>query len=979
MRLGVLGPLLIRHEDSVIAVPATRQRTVLAVLLVNANRVVSADELADIAWDGAPPDAARVTVRGYIRRLRLLLGPAVGSRIATRSLGYVAEFEAAELDVLRFAELCRDGHAALQAGSWTQCSDALGEALGLWRDVPLSDVPCQRLQREVVPRLDQMRLHAAERRAEAELHLGHHDLLVPELQNLVAEQPLREHFHAQLMIALARCGRRAEALAAYQQVRRILVDELGIEPGPELRGIHQRILASDAAEMTKGDAAEMTKGADAIQPGEVPGMNATGALAGFARALAAEGPVRALGPAGPAPAGPAQLPADIADFTGREAQASYLSNALTRHEAADGPGTVRIVVIVGAAGLGKTTLAVHAAHRVRDLFPDGQLWVQLSGASGRPAVRSEVLARLLRDLGVDGDKVPAGEEERAALYRTRLAGRRVLILLDDAKDAAQVRPLLPGSASCAVVVTTRNRTPFLVSTRFVDLGMLPGPEALELFSRIVGDARPAAEPEATAHILRACAGLPLTIRICAARLATRPQWRIATMAARLRDERRRLDELQVGDLEVRASFQVSYDSLSGGRWKTDPARAFRLLGLWPGQRISLPAAAALTGEREADVAAALEALVDVNLLESPEPDWYQLHDLLRLFATERVQAEEAKEARLGAVTRLLQWYLATAAAAADVLAPYRYRIPSEALSAPGPPLGSAQDALAWYDHEHANVIAAIQQAAAAGLHDVAWRLPTALFPFFGRRHNWAYCITAHRIAVNSAHVSGSRLGRAWALHNLGWGLAELGGTEAFSCLQEASAIRQEMKDLGGEAQAAISLAGAHSMIHGPQAAYEHSLRYLELLRKAGNPALLGIGLNNHGQHCRELGKVDEAIECIQEALGIWRAIGGGNGHGQVLENLGRIHLESGRLPEAVASLSEAHRLCLAQGDLRGQAVALKYLGEAQRGAGRADQARESLEAALAVFKDLKATAEVEDIQPVLAELAQPADPAIRLR
>jgi hypothetical protein len=368
---------------------------------------------------------------------------------------------------------------------------------------------------------------------------------------------------------------------------------------------------------------------------------------------------------------------------------------------------------------------------------------------------------------VEGDKVPAGEEERAALYRTRLTGRKVLIMLDDAQDAAQVRPLLPGSSSCAVVVTTRSRTPHLLSTEFVDLGTLPDPESLELFSRIAGAARTAAEPEGTAEILRACAGLPLAVRICAARLATRPRWRVATLAARLRDERRRLDELQVGDLEVRASFQVSYDSLSSDRHQANPARVFRLLGLWQGARISPRAAAALTAERAEDVTIALETLVDANLLESPEPDWYQLHDLLRLFAMERARAEETQEARLGAVARLLAWYTATAAAAADILSPYRYHIPGEEPSAAWQQPGSPQEALAWYDHEQANLMTAIRQAAAAGLHDAAWRLSTALFTFFSRRHNWADCVTAQRIALDSARAAGSRPGEAWALDYLG--------------------------------------------------------------------------------------------------------------------------------------------------------------------------------------------------------------------
>src|SRR6185437_4387834 len=785
MRFSLLGPLVVAASgEGQTGLVGPRLRVLLAALLLHANIPVPADDLVEMVWDGSPPSGAVVTLRSYVRRLRSKVD-AGAARITLTDPGYAIRVEQAELDVLEFEALCRDSRAALRAGDWADAAAAAAGALGLWRAAPLLDVPSEVLRGEFVPRLERLRLQVLEDRFDAGMRLGHHQELIPTLVDATARYPLQERFHAQLMLALASTGRRAQALRAYQQARRVLVDELGVEPGSELRGIHRQILSGDAEAIPRrvGD----------TRPGEVPSPAAPDAVAAFAGAQA---PM-------PASAAPAQLPADIADFTGRQGQAAALHRALTSHDVASGPGTVRVAVVAGAAGVGKTALAVHVAHEVRDLFPDGQMFVPLSGASGQPAEPGGVLARLLRDLGVDDAKIPADEGERAALYRTWLAGRRVLILLDDAKDAAQVRPLLPGSASCGVLVTTRNRTPFLVSTGFVDPGILPGPEALELFSRIAGDARPAAEPEATAEILRACAGLPLAVRICAARLAMRPQWRIATMAARLRDEQRRLDELQIGDLEIRASFRMSYDSLRAGRHQADPGRAFRLLGLWPGQRISLAAAATLTGEPEEDLAGALEVLVDANLLESPEPDWYQLHDLLRLFAAERAQAEETQENRLGPVTRLVEWYLAMASAAADLLSPHRYRLPGDDPPPAGlPPRGllpgSAQDALAWYDREHPNLFAAIGLAAAAGLHEVAWRLPTALFEFFGRRHNWAGCITAHRIAVTSARRSGSRLGEAWALHNLGWALASIGDAEALGCLREAIAIRGELGDLDGE-------------------------------------------------------------------------------------------------------------------------------------------------------------------------------------
>jgi DNA-binding SARP family transcriptional activator len=951
LRFSLLGPLAVADGAGArVAVAGPRLRVLLAALLLHANMPVPADALAEMVWDGSPPPEAVSTLRSYVRRLRRLVDPEA-DRIMASDHGYVLRAGQAELDVLEFEGLCRDTRAALRAGEWADASAGAARALGLWRAAPLLDVPGEILRGEFVPRLERLRLQVLEDRFDAGLLLGQHRELVPGLLDVTARYPLHERFHGQLMLALAGTGRRAEALGAYQRARGALVDELGVEPGRELRGIHLQVLAGDA------------DGSDGAAPGVDEGLVTAGAPAGVAGVPAdAAGPSAVRG-------SPAQLPADIPDFTGRGTQVAYLHGKLAVAGTA-GPGTVQVVVIAGAAGLGKTALAVHVAHQVRGLFAGGQLYTCLSGASARPAAPGEVLARFLRDLGVDGGQIPAGEEERAVLYRTRLAGRQVLIVLDDASDAAQVRPLLPGSASCAVLVTTRNTTPNLLGTGLTDLGTLPDSEALELFSAIAGDARPAAEPQAVAEVLAACAGLPLAIRICAARLAARPRWPIAAMAARLRDERRRLDELQIGDLEVRASFQVSYGSLRAGRHRVDPARVFRLLGTWDGQRIRLPAAAALTGEREEDLAGVLEALVDVNLLESPEPDWYQLHDLLHLFAAERAQAEESGQARLEAVTRLLQWYLATATAASDLLSPYRYRSPDDDPPPPGPLPGSAQDALAWYDREHVNLIAAIRQAQASGLHDLAWRLPIALFEMSGRRHNWADCVTTHRIAVDSARITGSRLGEAWALHNLGWGLAMLGDAAAFGYLEKSSAIRQELGDLDGQAQATIALAETHLRIHGVQTAYDYSLRTLQLLRETEDyPATLAAGLNNHGANCMFLGKYDEATKCLQEALAILTTLQASHGLGHVLMNLGCIHLQSGRFTEAITTMSEAHRLLLAQGHLLGQAQALRYLGQAQRGAGQPDQARKSLEAALSLFQSLQAPAEAEAVRSALAALA----------
>ncbi len=826
----------------------------------------------------------------------------------------------------------------------------------------------------------------------------------------MAENRIREGLWLLLMRAMDEAGRHAEALETYTQARQAISEELGVDPGPELQQLYAELLAADAASASssapprkrsrrRGPAAEADRsteepvqaGAPGTGPGrneaatdetdadiplgEVPGTISIGTFAELASASAATASAPSMaaeGLVGPSMPRPAQLPADIGDFTGREVHVRHLCDMLAHEESASSsPGAVRIAVVAGTAGLGKTTLAVHAAHQVSAVFQDGQLYVDLSGASSQPLAPGEVLARFLRDLGVEGDKVPAGDDERAALYRTRLTGRRVLIVLDNARDAAQVRPLLPGSASCAVLVTTRRRPTDLASTRFVDLNVLEDDEALALFSRVVSDERPVAEPDATAEVLLACAGLPLAIRICAARLAARRHWKIATMANRLRDEHRRLDEMKTGDLAVRASFQVSYDSLQTADYGTDPARVFRLLGLWQGPSISLPAVGALLGEAEDDVAEALEALVDANLLESPAPDWYRFHDLLRFYATERAQEEESEADRAEALGRLLRWYVCTADVAAQVVAPHRYRVPLAEDQDTSPlALASVQDALDWYEHERDNVLAATRQAATAGLHDLAWRLPTALFPIFNRRDNWADCITAHRVAARSAHLAGHPLGEAWALNNLGQALARVRDKDALGHLEQALVIRREMHDHVGEAQTALSLADAYHKLQGPQTALEHMMRHLDLIREY--TSLYGMALNNLGEFCQELGRLEEAADYFEQARAHFASVGPAYGEGHALHNLGHVYLDLGRPADALDSSRRALDIHKSTGDLLGQGLALKFLGEAQMALGQAAAARESWTAALTTFVQLGEDAEAAEIQAALASLATQA-------
>jgi DNA-binding SARP family transcriptional activator/Tfp pilus assembly protein PilF len=1037
MRFRILGHLEVQTPDGWTAISAPKWRSLLACLLVRPGQLVPTESLIFELWGDNPPSTANNMVSIYVHRLRKeVIGDADGQTLVHRAPGYLLRVAPGDLDSQVFESLVAEGRSALAAAQPDRAAELLAEALGLWRGPLLADVPPSPLLAAHANRAAERWLDTTELRIEADLACGRAAQVVGELRGLVAEHPLRERFWALLMRALEEAGRRAEAFEAYAQARQVISGELGVEPGSELRRLYAELLAADAssAAMSGSSAPPRTRprrtpdtpagpgrpgaageaagraadqgataavgaaasssqaveagpgdnavdGADAVRPrADSPGSIAIGTIVDpgpvdavpTATVVAAGAVAAAPGTAPPIPR-PAQLPADIGDFTGRETPVAQLCALLLGTDATSSPGAVRIAVVNGAGGLGKTTLAVHAAHQVRAQFPDGQLYVDLLGASGQPAVPGEVLARFLRDLGLEGDKVPARDDERGALYRTRLTGRRVLILLDNAKDAAQVRPLLPGSSSCTVLVTTRNRTPDLVSTRFVDLNVLEDTEALALFSRIAGEERSAAEPDATAEVLVACAGLPLAIRICAARLAARRQWRIATLADRLRNEHRRLDELSIGDLAVRASFQVSYDSLRSPARGVDPARVFRLLGLWQGAWISLTAAAVLVGAADDDAEDALETLVDANLLESPTPGWYRFHDLLRMYATERAEAEEAQAAREEAVRRLLWWYLDTAEAAADTVSPFRYRVAREPVTADFPPLdfGSVDEALAWCDDERANFAAATRQAAATGLLDIACRLPPTLSPLFTRRSNWADCVTLNRIAVDGARKVGDRLGEAWALNQLGFALARLRDPEAFDRLEQALAIRQEFGDTQGEAQTALALGEGYLNIHGPgEDALRYNRRAASVLEPMGATSLRSVALNNLGEVLFRLGDLDAAVECYRQARDICREIGG-HVEGHALHNLGLVLLRAHRIDEAVASFSEALSKHRAWGVRVGEANTLRHLGEAQAEAGRTAEARASLTEAIGIYEQIGDQVEAAATAALLASL--PAD------
>jgi DNA-binding SARP family transcriptional activator/Tfp pilus assembly protein PilF len=951
MRFRLLGPLEVRAGEEWQEIGAPKWRSLLAVLLIKAGQVVPVDVLINEVWRDPPAKAVNL-VSIYVLKLRRLMDDADGSLLRTRAPGYQLRLGAADSDAQVFETLVHDGRRALTAGDAEGAASLLAEALALWRGSPLADVPATPLVEAETERLAELRLDAAELRITAELACGGAAQVIPGLRRLLADHPLREGLWVLLMRALDGAGRHAEALDAYGQARKVIADELGVDPGAELRHLYAGMLAKDDLLAKEG--------------GEAPGSISAGTVTASpgppeTAAAIAEARIPRSVPA------PAQLPADIADYTGRDDQIRHLCDLLSSAGADGEDGAVRIALVAGSGGLGKTSLAVHAAHRVRGSFPDGQLYVDLLGATSHPLGSGDVLARFLRDLGVDGRDIPVDEAERAARYRTVLAGRRMLVVLDNARDAAQVRPLLPGTASCAVLVTTRSRMPDLASTRLVDLNVLDDDEALTLFTRVVGDKRVAAEPEATAEVLMACAGLPLAIRICAARLATRSGWTIRAMANRLRDEHRRLDELRAGDLAVRASFQVSFASLPAGAEDggISPARAFCLLGLWHGPTISVAASAALSGTTEDLAADALEALVDAQLLESTSPDRYKFHDLLRVYASERAVADLPAPDRDAAVGRLLRWYMRTADAAALALSPHSYTLPLDDAEAAGPhPLSFAdgQEGLSWYDDERVNVVAATRQASASGLHEVAWRLPAPLFAVFNRRGNWADCITTHRIALDSAREVGNRKGEGWVLNNLGEALEFAGASEGVGCLEQALAIRRQIGDRWGEAQTSNNLADAYMALGRKDEAFSMMRRARDLNREVGVRYGEGVALNNLGEALLDLGRFEEAIDCLLQARTTFAEIKSPHGEAYALHNLGRCYLALGRNADALDGLREALAAHQASGDRHRQAFTLRFLGVAQHRSGLAAEARESWTEAAAIFDDLGDVAQAAQVR-----------------
>jgi DNA-binding SARP family transcriptional activator/tetratricopeptide (TPR) repeat protein len=950
MRFRVLGPLEVWDGHGWAGVPAGKQRSLLAVLLLKANQLLSVDWLIEELWAQQPPAGATNQLQVYVSRLRRRLDDRDGLVLVTQAPGYRLVVGADALDLQRFEELVAGGQRALREGALERAAGSLGQALGLWRGQALADVPPGPLVDTEAARLQERRLLAVEDLVEVELGLGRHGGLVSQLQGLVAEQPLRERLWGQLLVALYRSGRQAEALAAYQQLRGRLVGELGIEPCAELQRLQRQILTADPALE--------------VQPQVVPRPGRAAGPADIGKQWPIATPT-------PTPI-PRQLPSDAAAFTGREAELDWLDTEVGT------AGPARPVVISaldGTGGIGKSALAIHAAHRLAaaDRFPDGQLYVDLRGASDglAPLAPLEVLGRFLRMLGTAPAAIPGELEEAAARFRSLAAGRRLLVVLDNARDAFQVAPLLPGAPGCGVLVTSRQVLAGLDGAHHLHLDVLSDEEAIVLLGRLAGQQRIAAEPAAAAEVTRWCGYLPLALRIAGARLAARPGWPVRALADRLADAQHRLDELELADRGVRASFAVSYQHLGEGADPVDrqAAGAFPLLGLLDGPDVGVAAATRLLDRSVGETERVLERLVDAQLLQTPAPRRYRFHDLLRLFAREQAQAGGDESARQAALERALDWYLAGAEHADGFLMPAGLR-PGGTVDRAGLRFEDRTGALGWLEAERANLVAAARQAAThpeASIARVAWQLSDTLWPFLELRSHWADWQTICRAAVQAAQRAGNLPARARALAHLG----SLHGRQrryqdAMECLQRSLAVCRQVGDRWTEGMVLNNLGN----VHREQGRYQEALgcyqQSLALFRAVGDRHCEGKVLNNLGEVYREQGRYQEALGCYQQDLAICRELGDARGEAITLENFGHLHLEQGRDQQAVGCYQQALVICLRIGDRFEEARALQGLGHAVAAEQGPQAARAHWTAALGIFEDLGAP-DADEIRGLLPD------------
>jgi DNA-binding SARP family transcriptional activator/tetratricopeptide (TPR) repeat protein len=950
LRVRVLGQLEVSVDGRGVGLTTGRLRTLVAVLAMAAGRSVSMEQLTDAIWAEATPESPRRSLQTYATRLRRELGDCVVSHAA----GLVLDVGREAVDALRFERILAEASAQSVP---EQERRLLDEALDLWRGEPFEGVASRWLEDVERPRLVERRLAAVERRVDLDLAAGRHSELVGELNEWTARYPMRESLWVRLLIVLDRCGRRADALDRYEQIRVRIADELGVDPSPELQQVYTDLLSDRPAG------------------------------AGLARS--------ASGAVGSVPARvtvPRQLPAPPSAFVGRSAELAQLDHI-------GDSSAVVITAIEGMAGVGKTALAIHAAQRLASRYPDGQLFLDLHGFTDgiAPVDPGDALDRMLRSLGVPGDLIPPGLDDRAALFRSQLADRRVLLLLDNATTEAQVTPLLPGSPGCLVLVTSRRRLAGLDQTRAVSLDVLPEAEAVSLFADTAGADRVGGQADALHEVVELCGRLPLALRVAAARLRAHRAWTVRHLIDLLSDRQQRLTELETGQRSVTAALDLSYQQLTPAQQHT-----YRLAGLHPGPDLDLHAAAALVDADRPKTRRLLEDLLDAHLMQEPTPDRYQFHDLTRQHAAATAARDAPEDSHQAALDRLFTHYAHTAALAVDVAYPFEQeRRPKPPPSRhPTPDLRTADHATAWLDEERANLLATARYALDHGWLDYPTRLSATVDLFLMTRSRTSDAETLHQLALRAArtaddpdaeidallrlgvihrragqyadaeaqyervllltHENGYRRGELDALLGLGL-IQRLRGqfTEASGSFSRALDIAEAIDYPSGGLQALLGLGGVYRDTSQHELAAKHFRQGLGLAREDGHRpsefrALIGLGWAQLA-----LDEQENARDDFGQALDIARTIGYRIGEMVALIGLGGVHRKHGRY-ETAAGLYE---------DVLTQARQIgngNWIFEALQGLGRTRLSLDRPDDALAFHHEALAMAE---------EMEQPADVA----
>ncbi|HEU4399485.1 MAG TPA: tetratricopeptide repeat protein [Actinomycetota bacterium] len=917
MDFRILGPLLVQVDGEHVQL-GPKLRAVLTVLLLRANHTVPATELqAILRSTGRSP--TRATVRSHIHHLRRVLEPtrpgtAAPAMLVTSETGYLLRVQPEQLDTVRFQRLVQNGRRALDADDPVAAAEQLHTALELWRGPIPDDVADSPFVQDEIARLEGLRLTAREARIQADLQLGRHAELLPELELLAAQQPDHEGLRRLLALALYRSHRVDEAAETCRRgITRLLA-----------RGHH----APDLQQLQT--------------------------------AILRRAPELDWKPPKPArrPPRPYLLPPDVASFTDRRAELATLHASL-RSTRGDTPPPAAVLAIDGNPGIGKSALAIHAAHQLASQFTDGVLYANLRAEAEQPVTPAAVLDYFLRALGVPDQDVPADLHVAAARYRSELAGKHVLVVLDNAANETQARALLPGTPGSAAILTSRARLALSEAVPLT-LDLLDEDDAVHLLARLDHQGRVSAEPAAGRRVAHACGRLPLALQIAGARLGNRRTWTVAHLAARLADERRRLGELRVGDLDVRASFALSYQDLPAPE-----ARTFRLLGLLETPDTTPGPVAALTDTTIPHAEATLERLLDSRLLEQTHPGRYRLHDLLRLFAREQAEAQESTRQRHAALARALHWYLATADHADRLLTPTSQRPHTQP---PTTPFADRTAALTWLDDERANLVAATRQAAThrdPAVAAIAWRLSDTLFRYFDLRKHWSAWQAVCEPAVHAARRAGNPVDHARALNRLGIVYREQRRLpDAMAQQQQALAISREAGDLDVEGSILNNLGNTYQDQRDFPAAIACHQQRLAIAQRLGDRYSQGATLNNLGDVYRDQGRYPEATTCLQHSLEIFRDLDERRALAMVLNNLGEVAYAQGRFQEAITHHQQGSAISHEVGDRYSEAINLLGLGHAAAGAHGRPASLQHWRNALAILASLQAP-EADEVRALL--------------